>query len=406
MLLTSKLAPPTGNYGRVSIDMGFVPDVRCGSKDGFQPGDATQPLVVGPKAFYALAKAMPKTELHTHVEGAVRPETILDLSEQYNVELPAKTVDELKEKIGMRPGEDLLAFLKKFDCFRFVFDQPATLKRLAYEVVEDNAKENVQYTEVRINPYKRPDKVSVGEVLDSVLDGMAQASKDYGTKAVLIASINRSYDVDKAMEVAQAAVARKDKGIVGLDLAGDEVHNPPEKFTRVFDYARANGLNVTVHAGEAMGPESIRGAIHSLGATRIGHGVRAQEDPATVQLLKDKDITLEMCPTSNVLLNVVDQMAHYPAAKYFHDGVKVTLNTDDRHIFDVTLSGEYTRLAENTGLTLGELEQISLQGVDSAFLPAGEKAELRDKFIASMKAYNASLPTQLYKIAGEDSSRN
>lgn len=374
-------------------------DLGCQPVDGFQRTPEREDVnYVNPSEFRAIMKAMPKTELHTHVEGAVRPETILDLAGQYNVELPAKTVDELKEKIGMRPGEDLLDFLKKFDCFRFVFDRPETLQRLAYECIEDNALENVKYTELRINPYKKPENVSVGQVLDSVLAGMEQAKKDYGVEAKLIASINRSHDVERAMQVAQAAVERKDRGIVGLDLAGDEVHNPPEKFTAVFDYARDNGLHVTVHAGEAVGPESIDKAVSFLGAERIGHGVRAQESEATVQMLKDKGITLEMCPTSNNLLNVVADMKSYPCAKYHHNGVKVTINTDDRHIFGVTLSDEYTRLASETGLTLSELEKISRQGLESSFLPEKQRSQELAKFDQQMLAFTKSLPSQRFEV--------
>lgn len=366
--------------------------IRVASPDRFVPSETDTNLTISPAAFNALVKAMPKTELHTHVEGSVRPETILELASQYNYELPASTVDGLKSKIGMRPGENLLDFLQKFDCFRFVFDRPDTLKRLAYEQIEDNAKENVQYTEIRINPYKRPDQVSVGQVLDSVLEGMEAAKSDYGVEAKLIASINRSHSVERAMEVAKAAVERKDRGIVGLDLAGDEVNNPPEKFTQVFDYARANGLRITVHAGEAKGPESIEGAVKYLGAERIGHGVRAQESPATVAMLRDKGITLEMCPTSNYLLNVVPDLAQYPCANYLHDGLKVTINTDDRHIFGITLSGEYSLLAEKTGLSLGELQSISRQGIESSFLPDEDRQRLLLSFDQNMLAFNASLP--------------
>ena len=387
-------------YTPTGLKKESLPNIACAPNDGFKPDPDDGKLWVSSKTFMALAQAMPKTELHTHIEGAVLPETILDLANQYQVELPAKTVDELKDKIGMKEGEDLLAFLKKFECFRFVFDQPETLKRLAYEQIAENKRENINYTELRINPYKRTDKVSVGGVLDAVLDGMDQAKKDLGVDAVMIASINRSYDVAKAMEVAKAAVERKERGVVGLDLAGDEVHNAPEKFEKVFDYARANGLHVTVHAGEAVGPTSIQGAVNSLGAERIGHGVRAQEDPATVKMLEDKGITLELCPTSNYLLNVVTDLSKYPLANYYHDGMKVTISTDDRAILDTNLSHEYTVLAQKTGLTLGELEQISLQGIDSSFQPAGEKDRLQTKFQADMLAYNANLPRLLATIEG------
>lgn len=268
----------------VSIATAFEADDRfhCEWKPIKVAGAEADPSAqfVGEAQFRRWMKAMPKCELHTHVEGAVRPQTILDIAAENQLPLPAPTVKELKLKIGMRQGEDLLAFLKKFDHFRFVFDQPQTLKRLAYECIQDNSRENIRYTELRINPRKNLEKVSVNQVLDSVLEGMDQAKRDLGVDCRLIASINRSYPVESAMEIARAAVALKDRGIVGLDLAGDEVNHPASKFTEVFDYAKANGLHITVHAGEARGPESVLQAVNLCHAERIGHGVRLQECPA------------------------------------------------------------------------------------------------------------------------------
>lgn len=376
MQILSRLAPWNGPARPVKI----------GPLEGAPREEGTD--YVDSATFHGWMRAMPKVELHTHVEGAVRPETILDVARQYELPLPAETVEQLKSKIGMRPGEDLLAFLKKFDHFRFVFDRPDTLRRLAYECIDDNARENVMYTELRINPRKNPEKVSVDQVLDAVLEGMQQAEKDLGVKARLIASINRSYSVDSAWEIARAAVARKDRGIVGLDLAGDEVHHPASKFKEVFAYARENGLEVTIHAGEAVGPESIRQAIDDCGATRIGHGVRLQEDPALEKRVAEQGVVLEMCPTSNELLNVCPDLTRYPLKHYHHQGIPVTVNTDDRHIFDVTLAGEYTCLAEKTGMSLQELQQVALNAAEAAFLPPAEKADLRQEFVQRMSAFH------------------
>lgn len=344
---------------------------------------------------------MPKCELHTHVEGAVRPQTILDIAQERNLPLPAPTVEELKAKIGMRQGEDLLAFLKKFDHFRFVFDQPDTLKRLAYECIEDNSRENINYTELRINPRKNLEKVSIDQVLDSVLEGMDKAKKDLGVDARLIASINRSYPVESAMDIARAAVARKDRGIVGLDLAGDEVNHPASKFAEVFDYAKANGLHITIHAGEGRGPESVTQAVELCHAERIGHGVRLQEDPAAMQAIKDRGTVLEMCPESNKLLNVTPDLKLYPLKTYLQFGIPVTLNTDDRHIFDIDLAHEYTSLARNTGMSLQQLQRVAMNAVDAAFLPAEEKRQLRSDFSERMSDFNSQIYRVNYYYNGE-----
>ncbi|MBT9588085.1 adenosine deaminase [bacterium] len=332
---------------------------------------------------------MPKTEIHTHIEGAVRPETILELAPDYQVTLPANTVDGLKSHIQMRPGETLLDFLKKFDCFRFVFDHPESLRRISYELVEDTARENVIYTELRINPIKHPELLSVDGVLDAVIEGMDQACRDLQVEAGLIVSINRSYSVESAMQVAQAAVARMDRGVIGLDLAGDEAHHPVEKFKAVFDYAQAHHLHITIHAGEAAGPQSMAGAVEVCHAERIGHGVRLSEDPVLERMFQRRKIPLEMCPNSNLLINVVKDLPSYPLARYYHAGIPVTLNTDDRHIFDINLTGEYVAMARHNGLTLAELEDISLTGARVSFLPAARKAALIRRMEKRMAEFEA-----------------
>lgn len=344
------------------------------------------------ESFLRLVQQMPKTELHTHLEGAVRPETILELAPVYGVDLGAANVEDLKRKIQMRPGEDLLAFLKKFDPFRFIFDHPESLQRVAYEMVEEEAREGVVYSEIRINPVKHEEVLGIEGVLDAVLEGMHQASADHGIESRLIVSLNRSYPVDSAMRVARAAAARKDRGVVGMDLAGDEVHHPAAKFKEVFDYARDQGLHITIHAGEAVGPDSIRQALEVCHAERIGHGVRLGEDPAVLDEVARRHTTLEMCPDSNLLINVVKDLKSYPMMAYAQRGIPVTLSTDDRHIFDLTLTGEYMAMAEQCGLSLQDLEEISLTGIRSSFLPEREKARVEARWRERMDELWSGLP--------------
>ncbi|MFN8608419.1 MAG: adenosine deaminase [Vulcanimicrobiota bacterium] len=350
--------------------------IRIGDSD--QSDDRTR--YVSRESFRQMVLEMPKTELHTHLEGAVRPETILELAPRYGVDLGVSSVAELKRKIQMRPGENLLDFLKKFDPFRFIFDHPESLSRVSYEMIEDMAREGVIYTEIRINPVKHEEVLSIDGVLDAVLDGMRRACRDYPIEARLIVSLNRSYPLDSAMRVARAAVARKDRGVVAMDLAGDEVHYPASSFKQVFDYAHAQGLHITIHAGEAMGPESIRQALDSCHAERIGHGVRLGEEPRLMRELATRKVTLEMCPDSNLLINVVKDLKSYPLKGYSQHGVPVTISTDDRHIFDLTLVGEYMAMAENCDLSLQDLEKISLTGIRSSFLKPAEKARLEARW--------------------------
>ena len=174
--------------------------------------------------------------------------------------------------------------------------------------------------------------------------------------------------------------------MVGLDLAGDEVHFPAANFKSVFDYAQQQGLHITIHAGEAAGPESIRQALDVCHAERIGHGVRLGEDPALLQEVARRGITLEMCPDSNLLINVVKDLKSYPLPAYVEVGVPVVVSTDDRHIFNLTMVGEYMALAENCGLSLQDLQRISLAGIRCSFLPEAEKTALEARWHERLRA--------------------
>lgn len=366
--------------------------------------DQSSSICLSRKDFLGAVQQMPKVHLHDHLEGAVRPRTILEEAERLGLPKPATTVDEMQSMIGMRPNENLLDFLKKFDPFRFIFDDRQSLERIAYEAVEDNAKDGVKYVELRMNCSKNEKKLSIGEVMDSVLDGMHKGSRELGVEARFIASINRSHPIEKAWAIVKEAVARKDKGVVGIDLAGDEIHFPPELFKDVFAFARANGLQVTVHAGEAVGPHSIESAIDELGAERIGHGVRLREDKATLEKVRDEHVHLEMCPHSNHLLNIVQNMADYPLREYTEQGISCSLNTDDPHIFGVTLLQEYMGQAQTSKFSLQELQALNLGAIKAAFLPMVDKERLLAEFQKDYDRINAQVaathsPKELPKAA-------
>lgn len=341
--------------------------------------------------FLNAVREMPKVQLHDHLEGAVRPQTILEEADRLGLARPAADVAAMQDMIAMKPNEGLLEFLKKFNPFRFIFENPESLRRIAFEAVEDNANDGVKYVELRMNCLKNEAKMSIGEVMDSVLQGMEQGSKELGVETRFIASINRSHPVDTAWKIVKEAVARKEKGVVGIDLAGDEINHPPEKFTEVFAYARANGLQVTVHAGEAVGPKSIDGAIDALGAERIGHGVRLREDKASLERVKKDDIHLEMCPHSNYLLNIVKDMRDYPLREYHDHGISCSINTDDPHIFGVTLIQEYMSQAQTSRFSLQELQNMNLRAIEHAFLPMVDKQRLIAEFKEDYQHLNARL---------------
>jgi len=343
------------------------------------------------KDFYDAVHQMPKIELHAHLEGAVRPQTILDLAKQYNIPHPFKSAAELQHHIKMNEGENLLDFLQKFDSFRFVFDSQEMLKAIAYNAVKENASENIIYTEFQMNPFKRPDKVPIGAVIDSVLDGIDAAKKDFGVDARFIVSLNRSYSVESAWEVVREAVKRKDRGVVGIALGGDEVHHPPEKFREIFDYAHQQGLKVVIHAGEAQGPQSIRSALDLCKADRIDHGVRLGEDPKLLEQVRDQGIYLGMAATSNLQLGVIQSMKKFPLKIYLQQGLRAGMHTDDRAIFNTTLTGECLKLADKTGMTLQDIQRTQIYGAQASFLPAAEQSALVDKMVSGIRALNERL---------------
>ncbi|MBI2265196.1 MAG: adenosine deaminase [Armatimonadetes bacterium] len=346
---------------------------------------AFQAIVHDDKKLKDLISLLPKAELHNHLEGAVRPSTVLEIAKRDGIPIPESTVEEVAKATSMQPGDDLLVFLQKIRTYAFVFDKKEDISRVTYETVEDAARQNVKYLELRFNPLKQKEKyVTVEEFIESALAGARKAEEDLGVKTRLIVSINRSYPVEAAWRVARAAIKYEDEGVVGMDLAADEINYPPELFADVFKFARENGVHVTIHAGEAAGPESVRKAIELCGAERIGHGVRSQEDPSLEAILAERKIPLELCPTSNLQTGAVPSLGSYPLKHYLNLGIPVTLNTDDSQIFLTTLNDEYAKMARS-GLSLSELLQVDAHGLNVAFLPESEKRELRPEFLQGFR---------------------
>ena len=379
----TKASSPGKNEAKViTLDKGPSDQVSLGKKNEVSLSKAD---------FAKAVLTMPKIQLHDHLEGSVRPQTILEEAERLGIEKPAANLEEMEKLVSMQPGEGLIEFLGKFDPFRFIFDDKQSLARIAYEGVEDSKKDGVDYLELRMNCQKNQEILSIGEVMDAVLDGIDKGSKEFGVETRFIASINRSYPVEDAMNIVKAAIERKDRGVVGIDLAGNERDYPPELFKEVFDYARENGLHATVHAGEAAGPKSVEGALDSLGAERIGHGVRLREDKELMARVRDEDVHIEMCPHSNVLINIVKGMKDYPIREYHNFGISTSLSTDDKHIFGTTLVKEYMAMAEHDNFTLQEFQDMNLRGLEHTFLPQADKTRLIAKFTTEYKELNSDI---------------
>lgn len=326
-------------------------------------------------------RALPLCELHRHLDGSIRLQTILELADQHGIELPASDIAGLAPFIHVdesAPG--LMAFLDRFEHMIAVLVDADACRRVAYENVEDAMFEGIDYIELRYSPYfmAKSHDMHMEEVIEACADGVRAAERDTGVRANVIGGLSRTYGVDTCMREVEAIVARRDD-FVAIDLAGDEAGFPAPLFVEHFKRARNAGLHVTVHAGEVLGPESVWSAINDLGAERIGHGFRAIEDPALVKHLVKSDIGLESCPTSNLHISAVADYASHPIGQLADAGVKFCLNTDDPGISAIDLAHEYHVAAPAVGLTAEQVHQSQRDGLDMAFLSDAEKRELLKK---------------------------
>jgi adenosine deaminase len=322
-------------------------------------------------------RELPKAELHCHLDGSVRPATLLELAREYGVKMPKDTVAELTEAMRADDTESLEDYLRLFDTTISVMQTADALERIAYELVEDAAEDGVRYIEVRNAPILNVVQgLTLVESIEAPLRGLRRAEKDFGITGRFIVIALRQFPPEHSLEMARLAVEFKNDGVVAFDLAGGEKGNPASAHAAAFKYAREHNLGVTVHAGEGDGAESIRQAVHVCGANRIGHGTRLIEDPDLTQYVNDRRIALEVCLTSNVQTRVADSYATHPLREYFDRGLNVTLNTDNRLMSATTLTNEYIYAAEHLGFTIDELAGIALNGFESAFLPWEERLML------------------------------
>ncbi|HEY9478719.1 MAG TPA: adenosine deaminase [Gemmatimonadaceae bacterium] len=327
-----------------------------------------------------LLRAMPKAELHCHLDGSIRPATLLELGREYDQPMPASTPESLAATMAARDVRDLADYLRRFETTLSVMQTGDAIRRIAYELVEDAAGDGVRYMEIRFCPALNVrGSLSLSDVLDASLRGIALAERDHDTRARVIVCALRNMSPAMSLELAELAVAYKGRGVVGFDLAGGEHGNPALTHVAAFDLARRAGLGVTVHAGEAFGPKSIRQAVFDLCADRIGHGTRLFEDPDLASYVNDRRITLEICLTSNVQTRVVPAYDAHPLRTYFDHGMSVTLSTDNRLVSGTTLTDEYLHAARALDFTLHELGEIALESFASAFLPWETRRTLLDE---------------------------
>jgi len=333
-----------------------------------------------------LIEKLPKTDLHCHLDGSLRLTTILDLAEKHKVKLPAHDKDKLWRLIyAGEVCESLEDYLKAFDITLAVLQTEEGLYRAAYELVEDCARENVRYLEVRYSPTLHTRRgLSLTAIVEAVLHGLRAGKRDFGVKTGLILCGIRSISADSSLRMAELCVAYKNRGVVAFDLAGAEHNYPAKDHKEAFQLILDNNVNCTAHAGEAYGPESIAQAIHYCGAHRIGHGTRLRENGDLLNYVNDHRIPLEVCVSSNIQTKAAKTFATHPLPFYFHYGLRVTINTDNRLITDTTVSKELLHCHQHYGFTLADIKELIVSGFKSAYLPYREKADV-------LKAVNAEL---------------
>jgi adenosine deaminase len=318
----------------------------------------------------------PKAELHVHLDGALRPATMLELARAQGIRLPADTPDELAKAMLVRDAKNLEEYLEKYTITLSVLQTAAALERVAYEFVVDKAAENVRYVEVRYSPLLHRPALTLAQAIEAPLAGIRRASAETGTKVGLIVCAMRTKSPAESLELAQVAAEYHSAGVTAFDLAGAERGFPARDHRAAFAYAAAHGMACTCHAGEGDGPHSIDQALHECGAQRIGHGTRLLEDTTLLDEVVQRRIPLEMCLTSNVHTHVVASVAEHPFKRYFQQGVVVTLNTDGPLTDGITLTDEYFLAHAVLGLAPDDLARVVLNACESAFLPEYEKVAL------------------------------
>jgi adenosine deaminase len=324
---------------------------------------------------------LPLVDLHRHLDGSVRLQTILELGEQHGVKLPSHTVEELRPHVQVterQPG--VMAFIAKMLWMTRVLADTDACRRITRENVEDAQREGIDYLELRFSPFfmAEPHALDPEAVVAAVAEGAAEGSAATGVKVNLIGILSRTYGADVAHKELAALLAHR-KDLVALDLAGDEANFPAPLFSEHFRKGRDAGWRITVHAGEAGGPKSVWDAVRLLGAERIGHGTRALEDPALTDFLLEKRIAIEANLTSNVQTSTVPDLASHPLRAMLDHGLLASINTDDSGVSAIDLPHEFEIAAPAAGLSREQIRQAQVNALETAFLAADEKAALRAK---------------------------
>ena len=333
-------------------------------------------------------RALPKVELHRHLEGSLRLDTMVDIAKNHGITIPADVL-RLSTLVQVQEEDKFTFqnFLSKFNTLRMFYRSPDVIHRITREAIEDAAKDNVKYMELRFTPValSRAERFPLHDVIDWVIVSTREAAEKYNVNVKLIASVNRHESAELAEQVAWLAADHIKDGLVALDLAGNEAEFPTKPFHGIFKEARQSGLHVTIHAGEWGPAQHIREAIEDIGAERIGHGVRVLEDDTIAALASERQTAFEVCITSNYQSGVFETLEEHPMMKMFEKGINVTINTDDPSISRITLSHEYYNACDALQMPQFTLKERIIAAAKAGFMPEDEKEKLVSQLNKDLK---------------------
>lgn len=345
-------------------------------------------VVAAPSITPEFLRQLPKTDLHCHLDGSLRVETVLDMAGERKVRLPAEDPDRLRKFLIQDNAASLVDYLKAFDVTLSVMQDYESLRRVSYELLEDAAAENVWYIEVRYAPLLHQQKgLKLTQIVDAVIEGLRQGERDFGVRWGIIICGMRMTDPKFTLQMAELCTAYKHRGVVGFDLAGAEAENPAKHHKDAFQLILNNNINVTIHAGEAYGPESIAQALHYCGAHRLGHAVRLKENGDLLNYCNDHRVPLEICLKSNLQTGAVKELEFHPLRLYYDFGLRCTICTDNRLMSNTTVTNELYLAHRHLKFTLPEIKDLVVFGFKSAFLLQKPKVDMLQAALRQLKKF-------------------
>ncbi len=330
-----------------------------------------------------LVKTLPKIELHCHLDGSIRPETLRKIAEQQEILLPVDDAALKELLIAPKDCQSLNDYLERFDLVLTCLQTEEALKTAAIDIISQAAEENIQYIEVRFAPSLHTEKgLSLPQVISAVLSGLEYGQQAFGVKSNALLCGMRHEELKDIEKIVHLAEEFKTNGIVGFDLAGNEIDFPPYTFEETLTLVDHLNIPLTLHAGECGCGKNVADAIH-LGAKRIGHGIALKDTPEYFSLLHEKGTLIEMCPTSNFQTKTVTHLEDYPFQTFLDNGINICINTDNRTVSDTTLTDEFMKLHEWYGITYADMEQLNHNAINGAFISDSEKQILHDQLTNS-----------------------